>query len=165
MFFYEDILKEFQVNKVKYVLVGGIAANLLGAFRNTQDMDILVEMSDDNLSKIVNILKKKGYKVKHPVDPMKIANSQTRTDWINNKNMKAFNFYNEKEFKEVDIIIDSPVSFQQAQKDVIIVKVDGLSIFVISIDNLIKMKKKAARAVDIFDIQQLKELKKLRRKK
>ena len=43
MIIYEEILREFQKQKVKYVLVGGIAFNLLGGSRNTLDMDILVK--------------------------------------------------------------------------------------------------------------------------
>ncbi len=109
MIIYEEILKDFQKNKVKYVLVGGIALNLLGAERSTSDLDILVEMSDENLAKIVRILKKQGYGIKQPVDPMGIAHQKTRQDWIRNKHMKAFNFYKDDGFKEVDIIIDSPV--------------------------------------------------------
>ena len=53
MILYEEVLREFQRHKVKYVLVGGIAFNLLGGYRNTLDMDILVEMSDANIGKIV----------------------------------------------------------------------------------------------------------------
>ena len=60
MIVYEEILWEFQKQKVKYVLVGGLAFNLLGGSRNTSDLDILVEMSDTNLTKIVKILKKQG---------------------------------------------------------------------------------------------------------
>ena len=48
MIIYEEVLKEFQKQKVKYVIVGGIAVNLLGSLRSTADMDILVEMSDSN---------------------------------------------------------------------------------------------------------------------
>lgn len=64
MIIYEEILKEFRKQKVKYVLVGGIAVNLLGSMRSTADLDILVEMSDKNLAKIVRIMKKNGYHVK-----------------------------------------------------------------------------------------------------
>ena len=116
MIIYENILREFQKQKVKYVLVGGIAVNLLGSLRSTADMDILVEMTDDNLRKIVAILKKKGYHVKQPVDPMGIANKKIRGYWINKKHLKALNFYKKKELKEIDIIIDSPVSFENARK-------------------------------------------------
>ncbi|MDP1853663.1 MAG: hypothetical protein Q8L26_05650 [Candidatus Omnitrophota bacterium] len=73
MFFYEEILRAFQRQKVKYVLVGGIAVNLLGLMRSTADLDILVEMSDDNLRKIVGILTSRGYRVKQPVEPVKLA--------------------------------------------------------------------------------------------
>lgn len=165
MIIYEGILKEFQKKKVKYVLVGGIAVNLLGSLRSTADLDILVEMSDENLAKIVKILKKRGYHVKSPVDPVGIADKNIRRDWIKNKHMKAFNFYKDDEMKEVDIIIDSPVTYEKAKKDVVKVKAGNITIPVISIDNLIKMKKKANRMVDEFDIEELKRIKKLRKKK
>lgn len=165
MIIYEEILREFQRQKVKYVLVGGIAVNLLGSLRSTADMDILVEMSDANLKKIVTILKKKGYRVKQPVDPMGIADKKTRQDWINNKHMKAFNFYKESDLKEVDIIIESPVSFEEAKKSAIRIKSEDIILPVISIDNLIKMKRKTGRGIDKLDIEVLKKIKKLRKVK
>ena len=162
MFIYEDIFREFQKKKVKYVLVGGIAVNLLGPLRSTADMDILVEMSDDNLRKIVAILKNKGYRVKQPVDPIGIADKKTREGWIKSKHMKAFNFYKEGGLREVDIIIDSSVSFEEAKKSAIRIKSDDITLSVISIDNLIKMKKNTGRSIDRLDIEQLKMVKKLR---
>lgn len=157
MIIYEEILREFQKQKVKYVIVGGIAFNLLGGSRNTLDMDILVDMSDENLLKIVKILKKAGYNVKQPVDPIQIADEKTREDWIKNKHMKAFNFYKSKEtYEEVDIIIDSPLSFNQAAKDCFHAKAAGLTLNVISPKNFIKMKKNSGRKKDLEDIEDLK---------
>jgi len=147
---------------VKYVLVGGIAINLHGFMRSTADMDILVEMSNENLRKVVGILKGKGYHVKQPVDPMGIADEKIRYDWIHNKHMKAFNFYREDELKEVDIIIESPVSFEEAKSSAIRFKIDDTVLPVISIDNLIKMKQASGRSVDKLDIEQLKKIKKLK---
>lgn len=164
MIIYEEILREFQKQKVKYVLVGGIAVNLLGSLRNTADMDILVEMSDKNLAKVVRILKRQGYRVKQPVDPMGIADKKTREDWINNKHMKAFNFYKQDELKEVDIIIESPVSFKEAKKDSVRIKGGDITLSVISIDNLIKMKKNSGRPLDNLDVKELKKIKRLRKK-
>lgn len=163
MIIYEEILHQFQKQKVKYVLVGGIAFNLLGGYRTTLDMDILVEMSNKNLFKIVNILKKARYHVKQPVDPIGIADQKTRQDWIKNKHMKAFNFYKgEHTYQEVDIIIDSPVKFEDAIRDAISIKVSGLNLPVISVKNLIKMKKDSGREIDLRDIQELKILRKKR---
>ena len=159
MIIYEEILREFQKQKVKYVLVGGIAFNLLGGYRNTLDMDVLVEMSDRNLFKVVRILKKAGYHVRQPVDPIRIADKKTREDWIKNKHMKAFNFYmDERSFKAVDIIIDSPVSFKEAIQDAVKVKVGTLTLSVISAKKFVKMKNRAGREKDLKDIRDLKAL-------
>ncbi len=162
MIIYEEILREFQKQKVKYVIVGGIAVNLLGSLRSTADMGILVQMSDGNLKKVVTILKKKGYHVKQPVNPMGIADEKIRRDWIYNKHMKAFNFYKENSLEEVDIIIESPVSFRQAEADVLRIKIGNIVLPVISIDNLIKMKKNTGRSIDKLDIEELKKIKKLK---
>jgi len=163
MIIYEEILRAFQKQKVKYVLVGGIAVNLLGSLRSTADMDILVEMSDSNLAKVVTILKRNGYRVKQPVDPMGIADKKTRKCWITEKHMKAFNFYKEGELKEIDIIIDTPVTFEDAKKDILWVSSDDIRIPVISINNLIKMKRGTGRSIDKLDIEELKKIKQMRR--
>lgn len=157
MIIYEDILREFQRQKVKYIIVGGIAFNLLGGYRNTLDMDILVEMTDRNLFKIVNILNNAGYHVKQPVDPIKIADKKTRQDWIKNKNMKAFNFYKgERSYEEVDILIDSPVDYKEAYADAVEVKTSGLVLKVISPNKFIKMKLFSGRDKDLKDVEEIK---------
>ena len=159
MILYEEILKEFQKQKAKYVLVGGVAFNLLGGYRTTLDMDILVEMADKNLFKIVKILKKAGYHVKQPIDPIMIASQKVREGWIKKKHMKAFNFYkSEKSYEEVDIIIDSAVDYKKAALDAVKIKIGKLNLAVISPHDFIKMKKYAGRNKDLEDIKKLKML-------
>jgi len=163
MIIYEEILREFQRQSVKYVLVGGITFNLLGGYKNTLDMDILVKMTDSNLRKIVNIFKKVGYHVKQPVDPIMIADKKTREDLIKNRHMKAFNFYkSEKSYEEVDIVIDSPVTYDAAIKNAKKAKVRGLDLTVISVKDLIKMKRSSGQDKDLKDIEELKLFKKIK---
>jgi hypothetical protein len=159
MIIYEGILREFQKQKVKYIIVGGVAFNLLGGYRNTLDLDILVQMTDGNLRKVITILKKAGYHVKQPVDPMGIADKKTREDWIKNKHMKAFNFYKgERSYEEIDIIIDAPVTYTGAIKNAKKVKIGTLNISVISPRDLINMKRGTGRDVDSGDISVLKSM-------
>lgn len=165
MIIYGEILREFQKQRVKYIIVGGIAVNLLGSLRSTANIDMLVEMSDENLVKIVRILKDKGYRLKQPLDPMGIANSKIRQDWVKNKHMKAFNFYKESGLKEVDIVVESPVSYEQAKEDVVLIKVNNITLPVISIDKLIEMKRNAGRDLDKLDIGELKRIKRLKRQR
>jgi predicted nucleotidyltransferase len=165
MIIYEEVLREFQKQKVKYILVGGIAVNLHGYMRNTADLDILVKMTDKNLAKVVGILNRRGYHVKQPIDPMSIADKNTREDWIKNKHMKAFNFYKEDGLKEVDIIIESAISYESARKNVKYIRIDDMALPVIGIRDFISMKKKSGRDLDKLDADVLKRIERLKKKR
>ena len=65
---YLGIFKEFNKKKIKYIVCGGIAVNLLGIPRMTYDLDLLLKLEDKNLNKFVKLMKRLGYKAKIPVD-------------------------------------------------------------------------------------------------
>ena len=156
MIFYEEIFKIFHDNNIHYILVGGVAFNLLGGSRSTFDVDFLIELNDENIKKTIQILLDLGYHPKQPVDPMDFSKSDIREKWINEKNMKAFNFYkDEKSLEEVDIIIDSPVDYTIAEKNMKTIKVGDYDIHVISINDLITMKEASSRDKDKLDLKEL----------
>ena len=78
--------------------------------------------------------------------------------------MKAFNFYKDAEFKEVNIILDSPVTFEDIRKNFLKIHAGKLTLPVVPEKQLIIIKKHAGRPVDKFDIQELESLKKLRKR-
>lgn len=162
MLIYEDILREFQKHKIQYMVIGGIAVNLHGALRSTADLDILLEMSEDNLKRFLAILKNNNYLSKQPVDFVQIADKKNRKYLVEKKNLKAVNFYKKKGFEEVDVIIDAAVTFKEAKKDIIWVRSGNLKMPLLSIDGLIKMKKRAGRNIDKLDIDALRRIKRLR---
>lgn len=162
MLFYEEIFRSLSEKDVRYIVVGGIAFNLLGGSRNTADLDLLLAMDDNNLLKFITIMKSQGYMVKQPVDPFDFAREEIRKVWIEKKNMKAFNFYKGyQSFEEVDVIIDSPVLYEEAISRTSIIRIDDLSLPVISIRDLIKMKEVTGRERDMLDIKELKRIEKL----
>ena len=55
------------------------------------------------------------------------------------------------------MIIESPVSFKEAIKGAGAIKVGEIGLRVISIDDLIKMKKGTGRRIDEFDIKELRK--------
>jgi len=162
MFIYEDILREFQKHKIQYIVIGGIAVNLHGALRSTADLDILLEMSEDNLKRFLVILKRSNYRSKQPINLVQIADKKNREYLVRQKNLKAVNFYKAGSFEEVDIIIDAPFTFKEAKKDIVWAGSGSTRIPLLSIDGLIKMKKKAGRTIDKLDIDALKRIKRLR---
>jgi hypothetical protein len=152
--FYEEVIRKFNNADVRYAIVGGVAVNLHGHIRMTVDLDILLELEDNNLAKAVTTLRESGFVCKVPVDPMGLADSNTRNDWIKNKNMKALNFYRGTE--EVDLVIDSPVKYEDAKKAIFTVK--DVNYPVVSKEDLIKMKEVTNRQHDKDDIRKLKIL-------
>jgi len=151
---YEEIIRKFNNVGIKYAIVGGVAVNLHGHVRMTADLDIVLELEDTNLAKAITTLREAGFICKIPVDPMGLADSNTRNDWIKNKNMKALNFYRDTE--EVDLVVDTPVKYEEAQKTVFTVR--NINYPVVSKEDLIKMKEASNRHHDVDDIKKLKIL-------
>lgn len=157
---YLAIFKKLNEKGIRYIVVGGIAVNLYGIPRMTYDIDLILDLDDKNLKKFLNLLKSWGFKPKVPVDIMDFANSNKREDWIKNKNMKAFNLVNsEWAISEIDVVIDSPVDYEKGHKRLKHIMLHGVSIPVISIDDLIKMKQITERQQDKADIRYLRKLK------
>jgi hypothetical protein len=83
----------------------------------------------------------------------------SRFSWINNKNMKAFNLVNPQwAISEIDVVIGSPVDYKKAHKNVTRIKLQDATIPVVSMDDLIKMKKITRREQDDIDIKYLRKL-------
>ncbi|TAN61504.1 hypothetical protein EPN18_06590 [bacterium] len=157
---YIAIFKKMNERGIRYIVVGGIAVNLHGIPRMTYDVDLLLDLEDENIKKFLRLLKTWGFKPKVPVDIMDFADGKKRDDWIKKKNMKAFNLVNtEWAISEIDVVIDSPVDYESGQKKAGQIMFNGVSIPVIGIDDLIKMKAKADRQQDKADIRYLRKLK------
>ncbi|MDH7554522.1 MAG: hypothetical protein QHH74_12800 [Spirochaetota bacterium] len=74
--------------------------------------------------------------------------------------MKAFTFINpEWAISEIDVIIDSPVDYVHAYNNAVVISVGDITIPVVSIDDLIDMKRKSDRKHDQIDVEYLERVK------
>jgi len=137
-------------------VVGGVAVNLHRYIRMTTDLDIVLEMSDENIRNAISILKACGFTVKIPVDPMGLADSRTRAEWMRRKNLKAINFWRRSGRDQIDVIVASPVRFETLQLTRF--RVRGTVYPAASKPDLIRMKRETGRDVDARDVEQLKRL-------
>ncbi|MEK7449909.1 MAG: hypothetical protein AAB019_10575 [Planctomycetota bacterium] len=155
--FYEKVFRALNKARVKYAVAGGIAVNLYGVPRMTQDLDLLVELSAINIKKLTMVLKSLGYHSRLPVNPELIADPIIRKQWITKKNMKVFSFYHHRiPIQEIDLLVTAPLKINETLKRKVIKRAGNLLIPLVPILDLIKMKEKAGRAVDLSDIQMLK---------
>ncbi|OGW81244.1 MAG: hypothetical protein A2Z83_00890 [Omnitrophica bacterium GWA2_52_8] len=80
--------------------------------------------------------------------------------------MLAVTLYNPKiPYEEIDILTHGSLNYQKSALKNKILRVGLTRIFLVSIDELIRMKRKAGRAQDLSDVQALKKIKRMRRQK
>jgi predicted nucleotidyltransferase len=161
---YEEIFKEFESVGVRYLVVGGMAVNLFGYARLTMDMDIMVDLSDENLARIVDVMSRHGYSPRVPVSPEELISAEKRDEWIREKGAIVFTFINrQKPFKQIDIFLCNPIDFEEAYKNKVVMTIGDMKMNIISIDDLIRIKSSAGRPRDLEDIHHLERILKLRR--
>ena len=154
---YQRIFKELNELRIDYLVVGGLAVNFHGVPRMTYDIDLMILLQPNNIIKTVDKLAKWGYKPKVPIDPKDLADESKRNSWIQDRGLKAINFYSEKlPVGEIDIVIDSPISYNELKKRSIKIELQGEKVPVVSIYDLIELKMQAGRKQDLADVEHLK---------
>jgi len=154
---YLEIFREFNKLEIDYLVVGGLAVNLFGIPRLTYDIDLMIQLETENILKMVSKLTQWGYKPKIPVDPLELADPSKRHLWIYEKGMKAFNFFSESQpVGEIDIIINSPISYERLKERAVRIHLKEITIPVVSIHDLIELKLRAGRKQDLSDVEYLK---------
>jgi len=145
---------------VRYLVVGGIAVNLYGVPRATMDLDLMVETERENLLKFVDALDKSGYKPRVHVEATALADPAKRKEWQKKKHMVAFSFYRpDFPYQQVDIFLDNPIDFEEASITRKFVVAEGIRIPLISLDNIIKLKRELGREQDLSDVEALEKVK------
>ena len=132
------------------MIVGGYAVNFHGYSRNTVDIDLIIKFTLANLKKIEKLLQQMGMVSRLPIDAVSVY--KFRDEYIKNRNLIAWNFYNENDpTDQIDILINHDVSDFKSEK----FRVGQLEFKVISKEDLIRMKKKTGRDKDLLDIKEL----------
>ena len=163
--FYEEVFRELNKKKVKYVVAGGIAVNLHGVPRVTEDLDLIIYLAKENVDKFAKAMETLGYKPKIPVKIEDFGVEKNREGWIKNKGMIVFSLWNKDiPYRIIDVFVKDPIDFKELYRDKINISAGMFKIPVVSIEHLIRLKQMAGRKQDISDIVSLKKAKKLRMK-
>lgn len=160
--FYEDVLTALVESRVRFLVVGAVAMNLHGVPRMTADLDLLADLVPPNLSTFIQVIERLGYKPRLPVPASALLDPDRRREWVEERNLKAFTFvHSVRPLQEVDLLLESPIAFEEADRAKKVLATDRLSIPVISLDHLIAMKRVSGRAQDAADVDALERVKRL----
>jgi predicted nucleotidyltransferase len=139
----EEVYRALNKNRIRYLVIGGIAVNLYGLTRLTRDLDLMIDLSEKSFNKFIKVIQGLGFETKIP-----------QSKW--NK-LAAIAFINKNdETERIDVFLKTPTDFESAYKRRRIFVVDGLRISCISFDDLIQMKSKGERIRDWLDLGFLK---------
>lgn len=159
---YKEIFSALGKARINYLIVGGVAVNLYGYVRFTGDIDIILALDIKNLSKIDQLMHKLNYTERLPISIKELGDQKKLEEFIIQKGLKAYTYISSQRPElSLDIIIEESAYFKKYYPRRSTIKVWRLRLPVISLNDLISMKKKAARAKDLIDLEALLKLKKL----
>jgi len=157
---YKHVFQALKEADVDYLIVGGVAMNLLGCPRFTNDIDILLALNHKNLGAMKKAMKALGYERRIPLALDELGDEKRALKLMKEKNLFAYTFFNPEEpLYSVDVIVGPSLQFDRYSKHQTHADVWGLSLPVISIDDLIGLKKEANREKDALDVAALLEYK------
>jgi len=143
---YRDMITCLQDEGVEFMLVGGYAVGLHGWPRTTFDIDFWILANPENAAAVIRALGKFG------------APLMDLTEEDFHKPGMVFQIGTEPQ--RIDILSAvSGLSYQDAVSRAVTMSVDGLSLKVISLDDLIVNKRASGRPKDIADALTLEKLK------
>ena len=150
----KDIFAGLNRARVRYLVVGGIAAIFYGVPRTTFDADIAVELEVDNLERLDRVMKGLGFSPRVPTPVTGLADPATRSLWTRRKAMKVFSYIeNRKPFRVLDIMVRPLTGFDRLYRARSTVRYEGVAVPLLPLAALIRMKRQAGRVEDLRDVE------------
>ena len=135
------VFSAFQENDVRYLVVGGIAAVLYGVPRATFDLDIFIDATAENASRLLKALTSEGFGTASLTTPDDLAAHE-------------ITIFNDR--VRIDVLTKLPgVPFADAWQRRVTMDYQGQAFYVAAREDLIASKKAAGRPVDLEDVRLL----------
>jgi hypothetical protein len=155
---YRTIFEELHKTPVRYLVAGGFAVNFHQVQRATVDLDLILQIESENISKFVELMNSLGFSPRVPVNAKDFANDTIRKQWMEEKGMMVFSFIHaENPLEVVDVFCEEPIPFKDLWASRLEVSAFGITIPVVGKKHLIELKERANREKDRFDVEQLKK--------
>lgn len=141
----KDIIEFIELcNKhgVKYMVIGGYAVSIHGHPRSTKDIDVCIEMSEANASKMVQVINDFGF------SSLKL----NKEDFLKKDSITQLGFPPLR----IDILNDlDGIPFEEAWQNKKTVNFENVPVDFIGYNDLLVVKQKAGRPQDIADVDRL----------
>ena len=150
------LLKTLLMHNLDFLIIGGFAAVVHGSSHVTKDLDITMLITQDNINKLRQALK--------DLEPRHRMNPSHKPSFLEEpKNVAGLNnIYLETSAGILDIVAmdESMGSFNDLKSRSLKVNLFGYDCFILSLDDLIRVKEKMSRPKDLIVLEELRALKK-----
>src|SRR2546423_9887828 len=160
----EAVIAALNVAQVQYLIVGGLAVNVHGYERLTRDIDLVIGLEPQNITRGLEALIAIGYQMSIPITPEQFADKSLREAWRKEKEMVVLKLWSETHRRTpVDVFVYEPFPFAQEYAAARWEKVmEDTEAPIVGYEALIAMKREAARPQDLADIADLEEIRRLK---
>lgn len=93
---FRELFSALSRANVRYLVVGGVAANLHGIERATGDIDLVIDLDKENVLRFIRAAEAMGLVPKAPVALEDLADTSRRNKWREDKGMLVFSLYDPK---------------------------------------------------------------------
>lgn len=161
---YERVFRALGEAGARYVVVGGLATVLHGYARLTADIDLVVDLEPSEARKVMAALESLGLRPRAPVTAAEFADPEKRRQWVEEKGMQVFSLWDPREpLLEVDVFVTHPIPFDELWHRSEELQLERARVRVVSIADLIALKRLAGRPQDLQDIEALEAIVEQRR--
>ncbi len=152
MFLYK-IVATLKNARVPFAIAGGYAVALHGAVRGTVDVDIVLRLTKSHFLAAESALMGLGLVPRLPVSADEIFDF--REEYIKNRNLVAWSFSNPRDPSE---IVDIIITHDLAKLKIKNIQAGGRTLPILSVADLIAMKRASGRPQDLEDVRALEKL-------
>lgn len=155
---FDAIVQALDAAGVRFIVVGGLAVNAHGYLRYTNDVDLVVRLSHDDIVAAFQALEQIGYRPTNPIKAEDFADPTTRETWRNEKGMRVLKMWSDAHRETpLDVFVYEPFDFETEYQRAFRQEDESPARFA-SIDALIAMKREADRPQDRIDIEKLEKI-------
>jgi hypothetical protein len=139
---FAEFLGLLNKNKVRYLIIGAYAVGFYGYPRFTKDLDILIEPSSANASRVINVLKEFG-----------LSNlSLTIEDFLKDGTIIQLGY----DPVRIDLLTTiEGLRFEDMWKNKKAGRYGKQKVFFMGFEDLIESKRRAGRDIDLIDLKKL----------
>lgn len=143
-----DIYRLLNAHRVKYVVIGGVAAIVYGSPRMTKDLDLFIEATPSNVVRLLNALRAAGLGTATLTTPEKILAHEVTIL---------------QDYVRLDLLTRiKGLTFAEAWPKRVVKRIHGVKVPLVTLEHLIRAKRAAGRTIDLQDVKTLRTIKRLR---